>query len=118
MHSGCEAWLMLVQLPSHVVAMEADTNPERGGALLDPQNAPVRKMWLPSMLACLNRLVCLQKGTLCIVSKWNWALSHHIGSNITYLLLNLQKSGNSWTSILTRAGLDPCACHMEPPLCL
>ena len=25
MHSGCEAWLMLVQLSSHVVAMEADT---------------------------------------------------------------------------------------------
>ena len=24
MHSGCEAWLMLVQLSSHVVAMEAD----------------------------------------------------------------------------------------------
>ena len=25
MHSGCEAWLMLVQLSSHMVAMEADT---------------------------------------------------------------------------------------------
>ena len=25
MHSGCEAWLMLVQPSSHVVAMEADT---------------------------------------------------------------------------------------------
>ena len=25
MHSGCEAWLMLVQLSSHMVAMEAAT---------------------------------------------------------------------------------------------
>ena len=25
MHSGCEAWLMLVQPSSHMVAMEADT---------------------------------------------------------------------------------------------
>ena len=25
MHSGCEAWLMLVQPSSHAVAMEADT---------------------------------------------------------------------------------------------
>ena len=25
MHSGCEAWLMLVQSSSHVAAIEADT---------------------------------------------------------------------------------------------
>ena len=34
MHSGCEAWLMLVQLSSHVVAMEADmcARPGEGSA--------------------------------------------------------------------------------------
>ena len=34
MHSGCEAWLMLVQPSSHVVTMEADTcaGPEEGSS--------------------------------------------------------------------------------------
>ena len=30
MPSGCKAWLMLVQLSSHIVAMEADTCTEAG----------------------------------------------------------------------------------------
>ena len=81
----------------------------RGRALLDPQNLPAGKTWLLSTLTCLNRLVCLQTGKPCIVSKWNLALSHRLGDNIAYLLLNLWKSGASWTSILKRAGLGPCA---------
>ena len=95
MHSGCEAWLMLVQLSSHMVAMEADmcARVEEGSA-----GSAEPSRWenvVAEYADIFNHLVCLQTGKPCIVSKWNLALSHHLGDNTAYLLLNSRKSGAS-----------------------
>ena len=118
MHSGCKSWLMLVQPSSHRVAMEADTCAKVGEGSAGTTQPTCWENVVAEYADVFNRLVCLQKGIPYIVPKWNLALSHRISNNIAYLLLNLWKSCNSWTSILKRSGLGPHACHTETPLCL
>ena len=118
MQSGCEAWLMLVQPSSNVVAMEADTCTGAGegsaGSAKPSRWENVVAEYVdvfepPGMLADRDTMQCIEvePGSEPPFRQQYW-----------YLLLNLQKSGVSWTSISNRAGLGPHARHTEPPSCL
>ena len=88
MRLGCEAWLMLIQPATHVVATEADTCAE-GIVVSDTSGMPhVGSLSLLSTPMCLNPQVCLLNVILYIESNSNLAQYHRTSGSTESPLLS------------------------------
>ena len=88
MRLGCEAWLMLIQPATHVVAMEADTCAE-GVVVSDPGNdATCWNSIVTEYSDVFEPQVCLLNVILYIKSNSNLAQYHHTSGSTESPLLS------------------------------
>ena len=117
MRLGCEAWLMLIQPATHVVATEADTCAEGDVASGSRNDATLLEFYRPlSTPMCLNPPVCLLNVTQFIESNLNLAQYHHTSGSTESLLLQLAEVRWQLDEYLKKGWIRPSCLPYGAPI--